>query len=70
MSQADRKLACFAVKHYAAACNAGQYPKDAFRWLRDRLWGEWMEPAQISIPKGSHAPFRNPSAEEYDEVVV
>lgn len=35
------------VKHYAEWCNGdGDPAKDAFRWLRDKRWTEWQEPAE------------------------
>jgi hypothetical protein len=42
----ERTAAARAVEHYRAACDGGlTIAKDAHRWLRDRAWDEWQEPA-------------------------
>lgn len=49
LNEHDRGLAAAAVVHYAAAANdpAVFCPvKDPWRWLRDRLFDDWQEPAQ------------------------
>jgi hypothetical protein len=43
------------VRHYADACARGLMAKDAFRWLRDRCWEDWQEPAQFE-ERPSHRP--------------
>lgn len=49
-----RKAAWRGARHYAAASNAGAAgAMDAFRWLRDRLWDEWQEPADLSNVRGA-----------------
>lgn len=40
----DHKAAWVGVRHYA---DSGWRPKDAERWLRDRCWEEWQEPAVV-----------------------
>jgi hypothetical protein len=42
LSRADRLAAMEGVEHYAAS---GRRAKDAYRWLRDRLWVEWVDGA-------------------------
>jgi hypothetical protein len=44
LSLRDRRAAYRGAVHYAQACAAGtQGAMDAFRWLRDRSWGDWQE---------------------------
>lgn len=46
LKPADRDAALIGVVHYAALCDAGEtIAKDAFRWLRDRCFEDWQEPA-------------------------
>lgn len=52
MSEPDRTAALVGVEHYAAS---GWRPKDAHRWLRDRLWEDWQTPAR---PTTNTAPSR------------
>lgn len=47
----DRRLAVTAVENYAAAAEDPKVfcpVKDPWRWLRDRLFDDWQEPAQPS----------------------
>lgn len=43
LSQAERDNALQAVRHYA---DEEQFVKDAFRWLRDRSFDDWLSPAE------------------------
>lgn len=47
----DRRAAWRGARHYATLCNTpnAQRAADAWRWLRDRRWPDWQEPA---IPNG------------------
>lgn len=55
LSTAEREAAMVGVANYAAS---GVMPKDAFRWLRDHLWLEWLEapePTPAPEPAGFEA---------------
>lgn len=57
----ERIAARRAVEHYRAACDAGlTRAKDAHRWLRDRAFNDWLEPAVADGPAatGSSPPAR------------
>lgn len=43
----EHEAAWVGVNHYA---RSGWRPKDPERWLRDRLWEDWQEPAQRDGP--------------------
>jgi hypothetical protein len=50
----ERKAAWRGARNYAAASNArAAGAMDAFRWLRDRLWDDWQEPADLSGVRGA-----------------
>lgn len=45
LSLDDQRAALRGAKAYAAHCQrTDTFPKDAERWLRDRLWEEWLAP--------------------------
>lgn len=47
----DQRKALRGAKHYAAYCEStGSWPKDAERFLRDRLWTEWHDPPTAPPP--------------------
>ena len=49
----DRRLAVIAVGHYADAADDPQIfcpIKDPWRWLRDRFFDDWQEPAEPETP--------------------
>ena len=51
LKPADRAKVPLAVKHYAAAAADPKVfcpVKDPWRWLRDRLFDDWQEPAETS----------------------
>jgi hypothetical protein len=50
LSDDDRQAASIGAGHLAAAIAAGGKfgPPDAERWLRDRKWADWQEPASVS----------------------
>lgn len=46
LSLDDRRAAWRGARNYSTASNSGLAgAKDAFRWLRDREWDDWQEPA-------------------------
>ena len=45
LKPAERDLALIGVHHYAESTINGPYAKDAERWLRDKCWTDWQEPA-------------------------
>lgn len=48
LSLTDRRDAYRGAINYAAASEAGvQGAMDAFRWLRDKSWPEWQDPAEL-----------------------
>lgn len=48
----EQRAAVLAARNYAAACTAGlTMAKDPERWLRQRCWPEWEEPATPDRPK-------------------
>lgn len=55
----QRDLVSEGVRHYAAACDKGlTIAKDAFRWLRDGEYEEWLDPAQAPQKPGeSRSPY-------------
>lgn len=55
----QRDLVSEGVRHYAAACDKGlTIAKDAFRWLRDGEYEEWLDPAQAPRKPGEpSAPY-------------
>lgn len=53
LSLSDQRLALKGAKRYAEHCQqTGTYAMDAARWLKDRLWEEWLadDPADTSPP--------------------
>ena len=47
LNNSERALATEAVAHYAASCNRGDtLAKDAFRWLRDKAFNDWLTPPE------------------------
>lgn len=53
----QKTAAIAAAKHYAAACNSGiTIAADAFRWLRDRSFEDWQEPATPTPQNGKPDP--------------
>jgi hypothetical protein len=43
----DRSAIVVGVRHYATACDGGlTIAKDPMRWLRDKCWVDWQEPAE------------------------
>lgn len=47
----DRRAAYRGAKNYAEAVASGlTIAKDAFRWLRDKDWTDWQEPASVEQP--------------------
>lgn len=49
LSYEERKAAWRGARHYGSACDSGlTIAADAFRWLRDRRWEDWQDPAQPS----------------------
>ena len=70
MAAADHAAALAAVGHYAEYCVTWDtLAQDAVRWLRDRRWEEFAEPATgPPAPKprgGGHQPWRAPDPERY-----
>lgn len=66
----ERRLAVKAARHYAAECDAGVRPaKDAFRWLRDRLWLEWAEPGAVPGGPGPGRPH-GPSTSDFQDLAT
>lgn len=54
LSIEDRRAAWRAALNYACACQEEQtIAADAFRWLRDRRWGDWQEAAEYNPPQAS-----------------
>lgn|GEM_PF-1749231 len=53
MKPSERFQALTAVTNYFEACEAGTLAKDAERWLRDKRWVDWLEPAEIPRPISS-----------------
>jgi hypothetical protein len=53
MSPSEHEAAWVGVRHYAAS---DWIPKDPERWLRDRCWEDWQEPAQPSTNGRRQAP--------------
>jgi hypothetical protein len=52
LSRGERDAAMTGVKHYAQACEGGvTLAKDAHRWLRDRCWVDWQEPAETETTR-------------------
>lgn len=46
LSYEERKAAWRGACHYGRACDSGlTIAADAFRWLRDRRWEDWQDPA-------------------------
>ena len=46
LNNSDRQAATVGVGHYRAACDGGiTIAKDAFRWLRDKAFEDWLTPA-------------------------
>ena len=58
LSDADRQAAIIGAGHLAAAIAAGGKfgPPDAERWLRDRKWADWQEPARVNGVNGHARP--------------
>lgn len=53
MTLDERRAAYIGAQYYAAASEAGLAgAMDAFRWLRDRAWPDWQEPATPSSRDG------------------
>lgn len=51
LSPDDRRAALVGARFYAAACDRGlNIAKDPERWVRDRCWEDWQEPAEPSQP--------------------
>lgn len=58
----DQRRAVYGMRNYADACNRKlTIAKDAHRWLRDREWEEWLEPAEPD--RRPKAPPRDPEME-------
>jgi hypothetical protein len=54
LSLDDQRAALRGARHYAAACEQGlTIAKDPERWLRDRCWLDWQEPATPDQRGGS-----------------
>jgi len=50
VADGEEEAAIIGAKHYAEAYEAGLPgvgAMDAFRWLRDRCWPDWQEPAEL-----------------------
>jgi len=70
LSADDRHLAVVAVGNYAAAAADPQVfcpVKDPWRWLRDRLFDDWQEPAEPSRSTGRSSTFTPPRDVDYLE---
>lgn len=53
LNRTDQEAALRGVKNYAAHCErTDTWPKDAERWLRDRLWEEWQDPPTSAARRG------------------
>lgn len=66
LTDAERDAAVLGARNLARAIEAGGKfgPPDADRWLRDRKWTEWQEPAVVGSNGNGHAraPFaRDPN---------
>ncbi len=53
LSETDLHAAIDGACNYAAACNGGlTIAKDPMRWLRDKCWVDWQEPADPIVRRG------------------
>jgi hypothetical protein len=63
LSVDDQRAAVKGARNYAAACATGlTMAKDPERWLRDRCWDDWQDPATPDRPVDSPAAGAFPEA--------
>jgi hypothetical protein len=57
LSIGDKRAAFRGATNYALACNADlTLAKDPERWVRDRCWVDWQEPAIVASSRNGHGP--------------
>ena len=61
LSLEDRFAAFRGAKNYGSACDSGlTRAKDAERWVRDRLWVDWQDPAVPDVRTNGAGPANSP----------
>lgn len=57
LKPAERDAALVAVAHYARACGREEtLAKDAFRWIRDKSFEDWLQPPEKQTSRYGEAP--------------